>query len=251
MPEKSEGEKSKPRIVVMPNGSYHVFGNIPLVHKTQVVSERGEPLTWKKDKDYQPKNVEGQDCYRLCRCGRSGNKPFCDGTHREIYFDGRETADTGTFETRAIRFPHSTNIIVKRDLSLCMQSGFCGLRFTDIAELLDASADPQARSLAIAMVERCPSGALTYRIEEGEPDIEPDLPVQIAATTEVTYFGPIEGPLWVTGNVPIERSDGEPFETRNRVTLCNCGESCRKPLCDGTHRHMQEEALHKRKHGEG
>ena len=46
----------------------------------------------------------------------------------------------------------------------------------------------------------------------------------------------IAGALWVTGGVPITRADGQPFETRNRVTLCRCGQSSNKPLCDGTHR---------------
>ncbi len=86
------------------------------------------------------------------------------------------------------------------------------------------------------MIEHCPSGSLTYSIKAGEADIEPDLPEQVAVTTEITSDGPIDGPLWVTGNIPVERSDGEPLETRNRVTLCSCGCSGNKPLCDGSHR---------------
>jgi CDGSH-type Zn-finger protein len=31
-------------------------------------------------------------------------------------------------------------------------------------------------------------------------------------------------------------SDGTVLETRNRVTLCRCGESSNKPLCDGSHK---------------
>lgn len=45
-------------------------------------------------------------------------------------------------------------------------------------------------------------------------DIEPDLPQQIAATTEITDDGPILGPIWVTGNIPIARAYDQPFETR-------------------------------------
>lgn len=26
--------------------------------------------------------------FALCRCGQSTNKPFCDGTHKNIEFDG-------------------------------------------------------------------------------------------------------------------------------------------------------------------
>ncbi len=31
-------------------------------------------------------------------------------------------------------------------------------------------------------------------------------------------------------------ADGQPLETRNRITLCVCGESKKKSLCDGTHK---------------
>jgi CDGSH-type Zn-finger protein len=38
--------------------------------------------------DYDGREVDQPDEVHLCRCGRSGNKPFCDGTHHTIDFDG-------------------------------------------------------------------------------------------------------------------------------------------------------------------
>ena len=234
---------NRKRIVVIRNGPYSVEGDVPLVSKTQVVSEEGEPLTWQKDGAIA--TDEGD--YILCRCGQSSTAPFCDGIHREVGFDGTETADTGTTERRQMRFPRSTHILVKKDASLCMTSGFCGLADANLDQLVAGTRDTKTRSLVIAMIERCPAGALTYRIEADGPDIEPDLPQQVAVTTEITSDGPIVGPLWVTGGIPVERSDGQPFETRNRVTLCNCGHSGNKPLCDGAHRTMAEREARRRR----
>jgi hypothetical protein len=101
--------------------------------------------------------------------------------------------------------------------------------------------DTQIRAQVMAMIERCPSGSYVYSLEEGGEDIEPDLPRQIAVTTEITSDGPIAGPLWVTGGIPVERADGQLCEKRNRVTLCCCGLSENKPLCDGTHRKGHED----------
>jgi CDGSH-type Zn-finger protein len=219
------------RIVVTEDGPYIVHGGVPLVHKTQVVSEYGEPLTWKTGEV-----IDTPETYELCRCGQSSFKPFCDVAHAMIDFDGRESADTRVTAERQVIYPGGTKIIVKRDLPLCMESGFCGNRITNVEEMVPHTEDTQVRAQVMAMIERCPSGSYTYAIEEGEGDIEPDLPQQIAVTTEITSDGPIAGPLWVTGRIPIERADGQPFETRNRVTLCCCGRSGSKPLCDGTHR---------------
>jgi CDGSH-type Zn-finger protein len=230
------------RIVVIKNGSYSVEGGIPLVSKKQVVSEFGEPLTWKNEGEIPV--IDGWYC--LCRCGQSSQFPFCDNTHQEIGFDGTEAKEAGLSESRAQAFPGGTRIVVKKDPTLCISSGFCGMRNKSINDLVEESADPTVRSLVIAMVERCPSGSLTYRIEEDEADIEPDLPVQVAATVEITSEGPIAGPLWVTGGIPIELSDGTMLETRKRVTLCNCGKSHNKPLCDGTHRTRAQRELRKK-----
>ena len=247
MAEEQPGKAAgKMHIIVIRNGPYVVKGNVPLVSKTQVVSEFGEPLTWQKDGVL----AADEDEYHLCRCGQSSNLPFCDGTHRRVSFDGTETADSEVFAKRAMSIPGGKYIYVKRDFSLCMKSGFCALRDMDIFEMAPAAIDPKMRSLVMAMVDHCPSGSLTYRIEAGGPDVEPDLPRQVAVTTEITSDGPIRGPLWVTGGIPVERSDGQPFETRNRVTLCNCGQSDIKPLCDGKHRDLaQIEARRKRSSG--
>ena len=229
----AKNQKHDRKIVVSPDGPYIVYGRIPLVRKIQVVSEYGEPLSWRTGKAF-----ETAEMYELCRCGESKFKPFCDVSHALIDFDGTESADTTTTAERQETYEGGTGIVVKRDYSVCMESGFCGNRFTDILEMVPKTNDTQVRSLVIAMIERCPSGSYTYAINEGEDDIEPDLPQQIAVVTEITSEGPIGGPLWVTGYIPIERSDGEPFETRNRVTLCGCGHSKQRPLCDGTHRFM-------------
>jgi len=227
-----EASKKSPKITIQYDGPYHVEGEIPLVHKTQIVSEFGEPLNWQKDGA-----IESEGEYDLCRCGHSKNKPFCDSTHLSIDFDGAETVDTHTSEQRRIDYPEGQGIVVRKDAYLCMESGFCGNRITDIYGMMSDTDEPSVRAEIMAMIDRCPSGSFTYALDNTGPDIEADLPVQIAATTEITSSGPIEGPLWVTGNIPVECADGTQLETRNRVTLCNCGNSNLKPLCDGTHRH--------------
>jgi CDGSH-type Zn-finger protein len=224
-------DKPTPRIVVEKDGAYVVYGHVPLVRKTQIVSEHGEPLTWQKGE-----TLPTAEPYRLCRCGQSASKPFCDDTHLRCGFDGTETAETNTTTERRVTHKGGTRILVRRDYSLCIEAGFCGNRLTNVQKMTRHTDDTQVRAQVIAMIERCPSGSYTYALEEGAADVEPDLPQQVAITTELTSDGPIDGPFWVTGSISIERSDGQPCETRNRVTLCRCGRSSKKPLCDGSHR---------------
>jgi CDGSH-type Zn-finger protein/rubrerythrin len=216
------------RIVVRENGPYIVYGDIPLVRKAQVISEHGEPMTWRKQE-----TIPTEATYALCRCGKSTTKPFCDGSHARISFDGTETAPTDTTQDRQEVW-QGEGITVKRDFSLCMSAGFCGNRITNIRKMVEETGESTVRASVMAMVERCPSGSYTYRITPEEDDLEPDFPIEISITAE----GDHAGPIWVTGNVPIERADGQPFEARPRVTLCRCGMSDSKPLCDGTHREM-------------
>ena len=212
------------KITVRPNGPYIVRGGIPLVRKTPVMSEHGEPLTWKKERVLSTENV-----YSLCRCGQSNTKPFCDGAHTLVKFDGYETADTGPIADRWVSH-EGEKIVVKDDPSLCMHAGFCGNRVTNIWKMVKQTEDTQVRAQLMAMVERCPSGRLSYVLEADGDIIEPDLPKEVSVIPD--------GPLWISGGIPVERRDGKPLETRNRVTLCRCGASSNKPLCDGTHKEV-------------
>jgi hypothetical protein len=110
-----------------------------------------------------------------------------------------------------------------------------GLGVTVIPAMMADTADSDVRAHVMALIDRCPSGSYTYAVDPDSEDIEPDLPAAIAVTTEESELA---GALWVTGGIPIIRSDGQPLQTRNRVTLCRCGRSRTKPLCDGTHREV-------------
>jgi CDGSH-type Zn-finger protein len=58
-------------IKVNKNGPLRVEGDVPLM------DHEGNPISTPAGRPYH-----------LCRCGGSGNKPFCDGTHNRIDFDG-------------------------------------------------------------------------------------------------------------------------------------------------------------------
>jgi CDGSH-type Zn-finger protein len=223
------GKEAK-RIVVLRDGPYLVYGDIPLVRKRKIVSEENnDSITWHKTE-----TIETEETYALCRCGQSSSKPFCDGTHVRIGFNGTETADPRpTSERQHVLDGHG--IVVRRDPSLCMHAAFCVGRVERIPAMLKGAADSDVRAHVTALIDRCPSGSYTYSLKEDGPDIEADLPLAIAVTEEE---GSLAGALWITGGIPVIRSDGQPFETRNRVTLCRCGHSENKPTCDGTHRRI-------------
>lgn len=62
-------------ITVKLNGPFRVEGPVKLVDANGV--------EW---------DLSGKPAFSLCRCGHSANKPFCDGTHKEIGFVAPETA---------------------------------------------------------------------------------------------------------------------------------------------------------------
>src|SRR5271154_34964 len=79
--------REKMKVVVSKDGPYLVSGGVPL--EMQIIQPNAEGLSWDWKKAKTFKTEEG---YHLCRCGQSQNKPFCDGSHLKVKFQGTETA---------------------------------------------------------------------------------------------------------------------------------------------------------------
>ena len=45
-----------------------------------------------------------------------------------------------------------------------------------------------------------------------------------------------DGPLEVTGDAEVRAADGTVISEAERLFLCRCGQSAKKPFCDGSHR---------------
>ena len=169
--------------------------------------------------------------YALCRCGQSKNKPFCDGTHITIQFDGTEAGDRVPFSEGA-GIISGPSLTLADNQHLCVHARFC-LRAGGIWNLVELSDDEAARETAIEEACNCPSGRLVLTDNESGKTIEPELEKSIV----VIEYPPRDehGPLWARGGIPIESSDGKLYEIRNRVTLCRCGKSMNMPFCDGSY----------------
>lgn len=79
------------KITVRPNGPYRIEGEPGSV---ELVDAAGNAY------DLTAKQKEGRLAFSLCRCGGSVSKPFCDGTHSRIGFQGAESAVRTADETK-------------------------------------------------------------------------------------------------------------------------------------------------------
>ena len=218
-------EEKNYKIKIIANGPYIVTGGVPLSEQIIAVDSEGNCHGWLQGQKYP---VSGT--YSLCRCGQSGNKPFCDGSHFMAGFDGTETASRDSFsaQSKEVVGPQLTLSEVP---ILCSEARFCQ-RAGDTWHLVEKSDQPDNRRIAVEEAADCPSGRIVLRDLDGNV-IEPKLPPSIGLVEDAPAG--FSGPVWVRGGIPIESADGQVYETRNRVTLCRCGHSANKPFCDGNH----------------
>lgn len=223
----TEGSKKDDiKIVITRNGPYLVSGGLPLGKEIIEADEQGTSLSYTKGEPYP-----AQETYALCRCGHSSHKPFCDGTHATIHFEGDETASRDNYLTQAKKID-GPGLILRDAQDLCSAARFCHLA-GGVWNNTEYSDDPEVRGLAIEGACNCPSGRLVVYDKKTGKAIEPELEPSISLL-EDPYKG-VSGPIFVKGGIPVESSDGTKLENRNRVTLCRCGQSQNKPFCDGSH----------------
>ena len=219
------GKASPRKIVVSKDGPYKVSGGVALSMQIITPNREGFSWDWKKAKDFDAKAE-----YDLCRCGHSKNKPFCDGSHAKVRFDGTETATRRPYVRQAEVFEGPALLLSDAE-ELCAFARFCdpGGKIWSVIE----QPDPESRKLAIREANHCPAGRLVVHDNKTGKALEEELTPSIGVVEDPALG--CSGPLWVRGGIAIESENGTPYETRNRVTLCRCGASVNKPFCNGSH----------------
>jgi CDGSH-type Zn-finger protein len=218
--------KTTARVVVSKDGPYLVTGHVPLGTQTISTDADGGSETWKAGKTYP-----ARDAYALCRCGHSKTKPFCDGTHAKIGFDGTETASREPYLDQANVFDGPVLQLTDAE-SLCAFGRFCDPN-GKVWNQVTRTDEPETRATFMRQVENCPAGRLmAWDKATGKP-VEPVLPVSIDLVEDPEEK--CSGPIWLRGGIAVVAADGFEYEIRNRVTLCRCGQSNNMPFCDGTH----------------
>ena len=122
-------------------------------------------------------------------------------------------------------------IVVQYELKRCIHAAECVKGLPSVFDpnkrpWIDpsgAGADEVARA-----VERCPTGALTYRRTDGgaEEALPRDARIEMVP----------DGPIHIHGRMELLGPDGTACWSGGRAALCRCGHSRNKPFCDNAHR---------------
>jgi CDGSH-type Zn-finger protein/uncharacterized Fe-S cluster protein YjdI len=116
------------------------------------------------------------------------------------------------------------------DGSLCIHVGECGRAKNDLfvgGRQPWCQPDLVSAEVAVEVVHRCPTGALSVeRKDGGTGERSDDKNVIVVANN---------GPLYARGDLRIDGApEGSPG-TSFRAALCRCGDSKNKPFCDNSH----------------
>ena len=115
------------------------------------------------------------------------------------------------------------------DRSICAHSGVCTDSLATVFRMKARpwiDADGASAEAIMATVRACPSGALSYSVDDVAPSPESREPA-ITVTRN--------GPYAVVGSVALRNATLPPGASTEHHSLCRCGQSRNKPFCDGSH----------------
>ena len=203
-------EKNKEKLVI------EILDNGPLIVKglDQLTNSAG-------DQESHEKKV-----FALCRCGGSNNKPYCDGTHSRIGFNGERVIKRPLDRSRAYA---GSEITIHDNRTICAHAAECVKNLPAVFNNEDSPwINPDGASVdeIIGAIKKCPSGALSYTINDehhSENGLEPQIIVEK------------DGPYNISGKIDLKHKDDSQAPNPELYSLCRCGASKNKPFCDGMH----------------
>lgn len=126
-------------------------------------------------------------------------------------------------------------VIWKPDL--CIHAAECVKRLPEVYDPKGRPWITPENASAAALKEQinaCPSGALSYRMNDKSATAENNTQMDDATKVQVLA----NGPILVHGSLEIENSNGEKTHKTRVTAFCRCGASKDKPYCDGTHNNI-------------
>jgi len=124
----------------------------------------------------------------------------------------------------------SDDIKITYDVNRCIHSAKC---VKGLPRVFDSKKKPwiqpeNAPGDAIArVIEKCPTGALQYKMLNGEANEKPPSKNRIILQEN--------GPAYFHGDLEIQDADGNVILRDTRFAYCRCGLSKNKPACDNSH----------------
>lgn len=163
---------------------------------------------------------------QLCRCGNSRTKPYCDNSHEATGFTDAKCDDRVPDRKDHYR---GRRITIHDNRGICSHAGYCTSLLPLVFKGGEPWIDPEAAEAEriIEVIEKCPSGALSYTVEGGSEVKDHPGKAEIHIDRN--------GPYRIKGGIAVENTDLGDDASDEHYTLCRCGESCNKPRCDGSH----------------
>ncbi len=161
----------------------------------------------------------------FCRCGASKTKPFCDRSHESSGFTSDKCESRIADEKMHYVGKHIT---IHDNRGICSHAGFCASLLPQVFHGGEPWIDPDVEAVERIkeVIELCPSGALSYSLNNVETK-------NLSAEEEIHITK--NGPYNIRGGVEALDTNLGDDASEEHYTLCRCGDSCNKPRCDGAH----------------